>query len=296
MYISFNGYKTYYEIIGEESKLPPIIFLHGGPGGNMLGFLSLSEYVSLTERQWILYDQIGGTDLPRHLYKVETYIDELKNLINTLQIKEYYLLGHSWGGLLALLYTLNEKPKGLKGLILCSTLTSSKLWTEEAQRLIKYLSLENQKAINKAIETNDFTGLEYFTALYHYYQKYIYDEPVDMNVFIEEQLSNSGISKDENSPYKILWGSNEFYPQGSLASLDITSSLSSITVPSLILSGTDDESTPLINKTIYDNLGGEKKWVLFKDYRHGSLYDNKECVDEIAKFIKGVETTNGIKI
>lgn len=283
MFISFLGYKTYYEVYGKDSDSAPVIFLHGGPGSTCDSFRSLTKYVDITGRKWILYDQLGcgnsSSDLPIYLYSSKTWIEELENLIKKLQLEEYYLLGHSWGGMLAILYTLKSEHVGLKGLILSSTLSSAKLWYEEGQRLMSYLSEEDQKALSSF----NNQSLEYQIAQLHYYQRYVSSNKKTSNEYISQQLSSHNLS------YQIAWGNDEFTPTGELKDYEVTDQLKQIKVPTLILSGTDDESTPLINKTIYDNLGGYKEWILTPNSNHSSFINNQKYVEQINKFIRKVD-------
>lgn len=289
MYLSFKGYKTYYEIHGQKSDKPAIILLHGGPGSTCEKLRSLLSSADKLGRQLIIYDQLGcgksSLDLPRYLYSTDTYVEELANLISALDINSYYLLGHSWGGMLALLFTLKEERRGLRGLILSSTLSSTSLWAKEANRLITYLSIEDQRAIQEAIKKDDYTSLEYLLALYHYYKRYV-SSNIKESDFMAKQLE---ASKHPNLPYELLWGKNEFTPTGTLKDYEVTPRLAEIKVPTLLLSGTDDESTPLINKVMYDNLICFKKWHLFSSYNHSSFIGNEEYIDVLNSFLSEVE-------
>lgn len=59
-------------------------------------------------RPIILYDQIGNArstrfpDKPQSFWTIDLFIDELVNLLAHFGVQEeFYLLGHSWGGILA---------------------------------------------------------------------------------------------------------------------------------------------------------------------------------------------------
>ena len=65
---------------------------------------------------------------------METFVDELAALRDALQLEEIHLLGHSWGGTLAIEYVLT-KPSGVRSLVLSSTLSSTRFWVDEARRL-----------------------------------------------------------------------------------------------------------------------------------------------------------------
>jgi pimeloyl-ACP methyl ester carboxylesterase len=65
---------------------------------------------------------------------VETFVEELAALREGLGLERIHLLGHSWGGMLAIEYLLT-RPQGVKGLILSSSLSNTQTWVEEARRL-----------------------------------------------------------------------------------------------------------------------------------------------------------------
>ncbi|WP_033147796.1 hypothetical protein [Prevotella sp. P6B1] len=60
------------------------------------------------------------------------------------------ILGQSWGAMQAIAYVIDQQPEGVESLILSSGHASSSLWASEQHRLIKYLSAEDQEAIQRA--------------------------------------------------------------------------------------------------------------------------------------------------
>ncbi len=139
-YIPFRGYKTWYRIVGEkeEDGKYPLICLHGGPGATHDYFQPL-EALALTGRRVILYDQLGwgNSDHVQNtsMWTIELFVNELSVLIQTLGLTHVHILGHSWGGQLALEFALTQ-PAGLASLILADTLASARQWAVEALRLI----------------------------------------------------------------------------------------------------------------------------------------------------------------
>lgn len=101
---------TAYTVYGELSATTtPLICLHGGPG---VPDSSLKESISVMASKSIpvvFYDQIGcgeSTRLPekkgdRNFWTLGLFIKDLENMIAALNIGQYDLFGHSWGGLLA---------------------------------------------------------------------------------------------------------------------------------------------------------------------------------------------------
>ncbi|CAF1636152.1 unnamed protein product, partial [Didymodactylos carnosus] len=86
-------------------------------------------------RKVVFYDQIGcgkssvsnNTEInTSHLLTTEYYVEELQSVILHLKFDKVYILGHSWGGIVAQYYALKH-PNELKGLILASTLSDAQL-------------------------------------------------------------------------------------------------------------------------------------------------------------------------
>jgi pimeloyl-ACP methyl ester carboxylesterase len=136
-YLSFRGYRVWYETSGDLKKCVPLVLLHGGPG------IPGNTYSPLMQRlaprhPSVRYDQLGcgRSDRPNDpsLWRVQTFIDELTALRDALGLDRIHLLGHSWGGMLAIEYLLT-KPTGVRSLILSSSLCSTPFWVDEARRL-----------------------------------------------------------------------------------------------------------------------------------------------------------------
>jgi L-proline amide hydrolase len=64
-----------------------------------------------------------------------------------------------------------------------------------------------------------------------------------------------------------MWGPSEFHCTGKLQNWNIESQLGAIDVPTLILSGEYDESTPAINEVLHRGIQ-DSEWVLFEESSH----------------------------
>lgn len=278
-YMSFVGYQTYYRIVGEnESDKKPILLLHGGPGSTHNYFEILDRLVD-EGRQVISYDQLGcgNSFVEGHpeLWTPETWVNELIALRKHLKLDEVHILGQSWGGMLLILYLIDYKPEGVKSAILSSTLPASWLWSHEQHRMIKFMSRADQRAIAKAEETNDYTGIDYQKAnnhfmLQHCAGKITKDSP--------ECLRRSKRVGSES--YLYGWGPNEYTPTGTLKNFDYIDRLKEIKVPCLIMSGTNDLCTPLIAKTMFDRIA-VAKWELFDGSRHMPFVEQTDKYCEV---------------
>ncbi len=140
-FVDFRGYRTWYHLAGDlQNPAPgklPLLLLHGGPGGTSDVFEPIDE-LATEGRPIIRYDQIGSgrSDRPKDpsLWTVESFVDELRTVRDQLDLTDLHLLGHSWGGMLALEYLFTQ-PTGVASLIMASSLATTKMWTDEAKRL-----------------------------------------------------------------------------------------------------------------------------------------------------------------
>ena len=265
--ISFGEYQTYYRMTGPlNARKPPLLLLHGGPGSTHNSFEVLDPLAEEDDRLLITYDQLGCGEsyLEGHpeLWTMETWIQELQRVREALNLREVYLLGQSWGGMLLLEYLCRYPHPGVRGIVLSSTLPSSRLWGEEQARLIRQLSPAQQSAIRSAVSKNDYTKPAYKAAEARFMELHCASQPGPE----APDCLTRPVRRGRES-YVTAWGPNEFTPLGTLKDFDVTDLLHTIDVPTLIISGGDDMCTPYIAKTMYDRIPNAR-WELFRDCRH----------------------------
>jgi proline iminopeptidase len=120
--IIVNGAKLHSEAFGNENA-PIIIPLHGGPGSDYRYLLNCKAFANQGYRV-VFYDQRGSglsQRFPKSSYtSVNVLIDELKGVIKYYRKspnQKVFLLGHSWGGMLATAY-INENPTDINGVVI----------------------------------------------------------------------------------------------------------------------------------------------------------------------------------
>lgn len=289
LYIPLKNYKTYTKIINPDGKNHPLVILHGGPGSTHNSLELLAPLATIADRPIIFYDQIGcglssKPDDHPELYKKDFWIEELDNLLTCLNIHDFHLLGHSWGGMLEQLYVIQTKRKDILSLTLSSTLSSAKLWKEETHALIKKMNQEDQDVISQAERENDYTSPAFLSALDHYLKMTVSNySPFDPSV--PECLRRKKIRGDV--AYLTAWGPSEFTPLGNLKDYETTSFLKNIKIPALVCYGSLDESTKKQNELMYFSLGSSKKKILeFPNARHMTYFErNEEYLKEIGEWL-----------
>lgn len=119
--ISINRTLLHSEAFGDPDSAM-IIVLHGGPGADYRSLLNCKEFASQGYRV-IFYDQRGSGLSKRHpksSYSLQLMYDDLGAVINYYRrspIQKVFLLGHSWGAILATGY-INKYPAAISGIIL----------------------------------------------------------------------------------------------------------------------------------------------------------------------------------
>ena len=284
--VPYLGYKTHCIIYGDLSKGIPLILMHGGPGGAIERYEALSE---LEKRgiPCIFYDQLGCgySRVPKghlELWTYKTYIDELENLIKYFGLKRFNLLGHSWGGMLALEYlTSNVDIKGLNKVVLFSTLPSTWIWNEEHLRMIESFPKEEKEALRNEYEGKPFDKVSHKKGIKRFY-----------NEHVGKKSDKKYVSKRKRFPktnkeiYEYMWGPSELFGTGTLKYWDTIDRLHLIKYPTLIISGKYDESTPKINELMNQKIPNSK-WILLEHSHHGGYNEEPDKVlDEISKFLK----------
>jgi proline-specific peptidase len=288
-FIPFRGYKTWYRMVGdkEEPGKVPLICLHGGPGATHDYFGSL-ETMANSGRRVVLYDQLGWGNSDHiqnpSMWTVELFVEELGALIHTLGLTRVHILGHSWGGQLAMEYALTQ-PAGLASLILADTLASAPQWAVEAQRLISQLPESTQQVIHGHEAAGTTDSAEYKEAMKEYSRHYAGGHIDRKPEWVQEAFKKL----KDNEIYITMWGPSEFCVTGTLKDWDITNLLGKIRVPTLVLCGRDDEATPTLAETIQQGIPGSEL-VIFEHSAHfPHIEETERYLQVVSAFLDRVE-------
>ena len=255
--------RTWYRVTGEGGRTP-LVCLHGGPGSTHNYFRPLERLAD--ERPVVLYDQLGcgRSDRPDVDWTLASFTEELLDLREHLGLGEIHLLGTSWGGMLALEHAL-ARPQSVRSLVLSSTLASADEWVVEVKRL------------RGAIDGDDDKVLEEFERR-HFFRGDI--EPLELTRMKEEKSS---------VVYEAMWGVNEWTMTGALAGWDVRPRLPELTMPTLILRGTHDLSTPAISKTLTTGIPHARE-VVFEESSHTPVLEEIERYLQVVRdFLYAVE-------
>ncbi len=121
-----NGHTLYVHDWGNKKAKKPIIYLHGGPGGNCKD-KNKKLFDPKTQRV-IFFDQRGGgRSTPAgkwHHNTTQHMAADITAIANKLNIDKFILTGGSWGSCLALYYAISA-PSRVHALVITGVFTGS---------------------------------------------------------------------------------------------------------------------------------------------------------------------------
>lgn len=280
-----EGGRIWYKITGAGSKTP-VILIHGGPGFSSC-YLKPFEDIG-DDRKVVRYDQLGGGKsdkcIDTTLFTIRHFVGELESLRKYLDVEQVYLLGHSWGTIVAIEY-YRQYNLHVRGLVLAGAALDIPAWEKNARELVTTLSESSQAAIRVREAEQKYDAPDYQKALEEFYGKYVYRNPVLTELDSMFQTANVAI-------YNYMQGPSEFTITGILKSYDATSFLPKIKVPTLYTVGEFDEANPKLVKKFADITPGSKYAILL-GAGHQTTWDARdENVRVVRDFLNQLDSKN----
>ncbi|HKI84946.1 MAG TPA: proline iminopeptidase-family hydrolase, partial [Candidatus Krumholzibacteria bacterium] len=215
-----------------------VLLLHGGPGMTHEYLEAFDSYFPGAGIEYYYYDQLGSffSDQPDDpdLWTIPRFVEELEQVRQALGLNKdnFYLYGHSWGGILALEYALKYQQH-LKGLVISNMMASTPAYNEYAHEV---LMPQMDQAALKKIEQLEAEGKtddpQYMGLLMpNWYTKHILRMPPEQ----WPNPVNRAIQYLNPKIYVLMQGPSEMGLSGRLANWDRTADLSKIAVPTLTI-------------------------------------------------------------
>lgn len=282
--VSVSGGHIWYQIISQKKTAhnPPLLILHGGPGIPH-DYLNVFRKIA-NDRPVIFYDQLGcGHSSVKNnnnqLWRIEKFESDLEILIHHLHLKNFHLLGHSWGGALAAKYALKH-PSSISTLTLASPLLSTQRWVEDSRQLLETLPKSTQSIIITHEKAGTTDSAEYQEAVNVYYQHFV----CRMNPWPKD-LSDAFAHLNQNI-YNTMWGPSEFTMTGNLKDFDILKNLNQLSLPVLITGGKFDEATPETLSQAVNQLSNGR-YILYQSSAHlAFLEEESKYLADLRLFLK----------
>lgn len=271
-----------------------VLFLHGGPGATHEYFEAFDSYFPGEGIEYYYYDQLGSyySDQPGDstLWTIDHFVEEVEQVRQALNLTKdnFYLLGHSWGGILAIEYALKYQEH-IKGLMISNMMSSIPEYSKYAKEV---LGPQMDEAVFNEImeleEARDFSNPRYEELVTtHYYTEHVLRMPLD-----EWPDPANRAFKNMNYPlYVHMQGYSEFgiTAGASLEDWDRSGDLSKIAAPTLSIGAQYDTMDP----EHMEWMAGEfpkGRYLHCPNGSHMTMYDDQETyMQGIIKFIRDVD-------
>jgi proline iminopeptidase len=277
--------------VGNNPKIK-VLILHGGPGFNHEYLESVDSYFPSAGIEYYHYDQLGSyySDQPDEpdLWDTARFVEEVETVRKALGLgpDNFYLMGHSWGGLLAIEYALKYQ-QNLKGLIISNMVGSIPLYNDYA---VKVLHPQMDPAVLAEIMKMEEAGatdnpryMELLTP--SHYEKHIIRMPA-----AEWPDPLKRAFKHMNPKvYVPMQGPSELGASGKLAQWDRMADLGQIRVPTLTIGAKYDSMDPEVMKKMA-TLVKRGRFLYCPNGSHLAIFDDqKTYFDGLVAFIKDVD-------
>ena len=189
-----------------------------------------------------------------------------------LDRNNFYLLGHSWGGILATEYALKYQQH-LKGLIISNMMMSSASYNEYAHNVLMPAMDPNVlKQVLEFEQKKDYENPKYMELLVPaYYTQHILRMPPDQ----WPDPVNRAFAKLNRQIYVMMQGPSEMGLSGTLERWDRTADLPKITVPTLVIGATHDTMEPKHMQWVSTQVKNGQ-FLLCPNGSHMAMYDDQE--------------------
>ncbi|NAS12591.1 proline iminopeptidase-family hydrolase [Poritiphilus flavus] len=272
-----------------------VLLLHGGPGMTHELYECVDGYFPQEEIEYIYYDQLGSyySDKPDDLslWTTERFVEEVEQVRQALGLNKdnFYLLGQSWGGMLAMEYALKYQ-ENLKGLVISNMMSSIPEYNDYAQNVLgPQMDPKVYVEIKAMEEAGDFENPKYGELLFeHYYTKHVLRKPLEQ---WPEAIMRC-LNHANNQVYVHMQGYSEFGITGdaTLKDWDIRERLKELSVPTLVIGARYDTMDPehmeWMSKEVQNG-----RYLFCPNGSHLSQYDDQKIYfNGVISFIEDVDS------
>ena len=272
-----------------------VLLVHGGPGATHEYFEVFDSYLPKEGIEYYYYDQLGShfSDQPKDtsLWNIPRFVEEVEQVRKALGLNKdnFYLLGHSWGGILGIEYALKYQ-NNLKGLIISNMMSSIPEYVKyAAEKLAPGLPPDALAEIRAMEAEGKYTDPRYLELVEtHYYPKHVLRKPLaEWPEPVTRSMGNLNFDI-----YLMMQGPSEFGVVGdaTLKYWDRTEDLANITVPTLSVGAEYDTMDPKFMEMMAGKLGNGS-YLYCPNGAHWAMYDDADNYFKgVVNFINEVDT------
>lgn len=282
-------FKVWTKRFGNNPQIK-VLLLHGGPAFTHEYMECFESYFPKEGFEFYEYDQLGSyySDQPTDssLWTTERFVEEVEQVRKAIGAdkENFFVLGNSWGGILAMEYALKYQQH-LKGLIVCNMMAS----IPDYEKYNLVLRKDMRPSLVDSLQGYEARG-EYENPVYQelvfkeYYSKHIcrlaeWPEPV-----------NRSFKHYNKTIYVMMQGPSEFKTGGRLITWDIKDRLKELTVPTLMVGAQYDTMDPETMKK-QSEMVQKGKYLYCPNGSHLCMWDDQEhFFPGVISFIREVDS------
>lgn len=284
-------FKVWTKRFGNNPRIK-ILLLHGGPAFTHEYFECFESFFPKEGIEFYEYDQLGSyySDQPKDssLWTVDRFVEEVEQVRKALGLTKdnFYLLGNSWGGMLAMEYALKYQDN-LKGLVISNMMASipdyekynGTLRSQMRKSLIDSLTAYEDKGDYKNPVYMDLVFKEYYTQ--HLCRLPEWPDPLMRSIkHLNEEV------------YVMMQGPSEFKVGGRLITWDRKADLPKLKVPTLTVGAQFDTMDPEHMKWMSTQVQNGR-YLYCPNGSHCAFWDDQpNYFPGVIKFIRDVDEGN----
>lgn len=270
-----GDFKVWTKRVGNNPRIK-LLLLHGGPGATHEYFEAFDSYLPAAGVEYYYYDQLDSAysdqpDDPR-LLDTARFVEEVEQVRQALKLDkdDFYLLGHSWGGILAMEYAL-KYPQHLKGLVISNMMSSIPAYNDYARKVLEPRMDPAALAEIKRMEAaRQYDDPHYEELLLPHYEAHVLRMPAAQ----WPDPVNRAFAKINKKVYVPMQGPSELGASGILADWDRTDDLAKIAVPTLVIGARYDTMDPAFMEMMSKRLP-KGHYLYCPEGSHMAMYDDQ---------------------
>ena len=274
-----GDFRVWTKRVGNNPRIK-VLLLHGGPGATHEAFEAFDSFLPADGVEYYYYDQLGSyySDQPEDMtpfLSIDHYVEEVEQVRVALGLgrDNFYLLGHSWGGILAIEYALKYQQH-LKGMVISNMVSSIPAYNKYAREvLMPQMDPAALKEILALEAAKKYDDPRYEELLVPYYEAHVLRRPI---MQWPEPVLRSFARHLNKKVYIPMQGPSEMGASGILVDWDRTADLKEITVPTLVIAGQYDTMDPKWMQMMSRQFP-RGDYLLMPNSGHMAMYDDQQA-------------------